>query len=77
MCVFKNRYIFIIAGEKGEDSKLDDIWAYDIEDNIWMEVPHKKHRYPLKPIISHSSSVYNDSIIIFGGMMKDTNSHSD
>ncbi|KAL4481014.1 hypothetical protein ABPG72_014482 [Tetrahymena utriculariae] len=74
MCVFKDRYIFIIAGEKQQETKLDDIWAYDIEDNVWIEVHHKKHRCPLKPIISLSSSVYQDQIIIFGGLLKEVNS---
>lgn len=38
ICVFKNRFIFIVGGEKGEEIKLDDIWAYDIDENIWIEV---------------------------------------
>lgn len=29
MCVVRERYIFIIGGEKGEEMKLDDVWVYD------------------------------------------------
>lgn len=43
ICVFKDRFIFIIGGEKDE-VKLGDIWAYDIEENIWIEIIHKKSR---------------------------------
>lgn len=31
-CVFKDKYIFIIGGERDEQ-KLDDIWAFDIYKN--------------------------------------------
>jgi len=35
-CVVKDRYIFVIGGEKGEEVKLDDVWVYDTHEHIWV-----------------------------------------
>ena len=59
-----NMYVF---GGKNEDSeKLNDLWVYNIADKKWAEI-EPEGEFPFERS-GHSSDVYDDYLVIFGGI---------
>ena len=69
----------IVFGGKDEDNnKLNDIWAFDFPTNKWSEIQLSEANY-LKPTTrsGHSACIYNDFMVVFGGIHEVTKELSD
>jgi len=59
--------IVIIGGVNEDLERLNDVWLYSIKENEWKEVKFTSEDILLTPRSEHSSVIYNNEIIIFGG----------
>ena len=69
----------IVFGGKDEDNnKLNDIWAFDFPTSKWSEIQLSETNY-IKPTIrsGHSACLYNDIMIVFGGIHEVTKELND
>jgi len=59
-------YIF---GGKGDDvEKMNDLWVFDYDQQTWTELIVENPEYMPIPRSGHSTEVYGDFIVIFGGI---------
>ena len=72
--------MYVFGGKNDSSEKLNDLWVYNIGDKRWVEViadgeaPYERS--------GHSSDVYDDYLVIFGGIfhffvIKDTLTQDD
>mmetsp|Transcript_34018 Transcript_34018/g.41950 ORF Transcript_34018/g.41950 Transcript_34018/m.41950 type:complete len:112 (+) Transcript_34018:763-1098(+) len=58
--------MYVFGGKNDSSEKLNDLWVYNIGDKRWVEViadgeaPYERS--------GHSSDVYDDYLVIFGGI---------
>ena len=78
--LYKDSYLFVSGG--GDfDRKFNDMWRFDLENLTWMKIDTNDRVYQvffpflisfkhlfLKPGIGHSMVLYEDNLIIFGGI---------
>lgn len=61
-----NGNMYVFGGKNDDSEKLNDLWVYNIADKKWAEieadgeVPYERS--------GHSSDVYDDFLVIFGGI---------
>lgn len=66
-----NKYLIILGGEGADKDNnsilLNDMWAYDTVENIWIEIEVDKNIF--KPRSCFTASIYKNKILIFGGLV--------
>jgi N-acetylneuraminic acid mutarotase len=59
--------MFIFAGKDEENNKLNDLWMFNFNDYIWSQIEPESNNVPLSRS-GHSCTMYNDYLIVFGGI---------
>lgn len=61
-----NGNMYVFGGKNDESEKLDDLWVYNIADSKWTKLsPDGECPYPRS---GHSCDVYDDWLVLFGGI---------
>lgn len=61
-----NGNMYVFGGKNDSSEKLNDLWVYNIADKRWVEVDAEGD--PPIERSGHSSDVYDDFLVIFGGI---------
>jgi len=59
--------IVIIGGVNENLERLNDVWLYSVKENTWKEVNYFPEDIRLSPRSEHSSVIYNNELVVFGG----------
>jgi hypothetical protein len=59
--------IVIIGGVNENLERLNDLWLYSVKENTWKEVKYLPEDIVLSPRSEHSSVMYNNELVVFGG----------
>ena len=66
--VVKDNKMYVFGGKDFENNKLNDFWVFDIITGIWTEIPYSQEvDWPVSRS-GHSTGVFKNFIIIFGGI---------
>ena len=68
--VFKNK-MYIFGGHNHQNKRMSDMWAYDLINMIWEEVADNS-LFKILPRSGHTAAVYQNYMIVFGGMLSVT-----
>lgn len=58
--------MYVFGGKNEDSEKLNDLWVYSIQEKKWVEIeadgdtPYERS--------GHSSDVYEDFLVVFGGI---------
>lgn len=66
--------MYIFGGKDKEDNKLNDLWKYSFADETWQQVKTTNTPFGRS---AHSMTVYNNYIVIFGGIYEITKELND
>lgn len=58
--------MYVFGGKDDNSEKLNDLWVYNIADKRWVEI-EADGEFPFERS-GHSSDVYDDFLVIFGGI---------
>jgi N-acetylneuraminic acid mutarotase len=58
--------MYVFGGKNEDSEKLNDLWVYNIADKKWVEI-NAEGEIPFERS-GHSSDVYEDYLVIFGGI---------
>jgi len=58
--------MYVFGGKDDNSEKLNDLWVYNIADKRWVEI-EADGEHPFERS-GHSSDVYDDFLVIFGGI---------
>lgn len=58
--------MYVFGGKNDSSEKLSDLWVYNIADKRWIEID-AEGEVPFERS-GHSSDVYDDYLVIFGGI---------
>ena len=58
------------------NKSMNDMWVYDLINMIWEEIPDTS-LFKILPRSGHSAAVYQNNMIVFGGMLAVTNEVDD
>ena len=62
--------MYIFGGKDDENEKLKDFWRFDLNGNTWFKLPQPEAS--VAPRSGHSCSVFNNFLVIFGGIQEIT-----
>jgi N-acetylneuraminic acid mutarotase len=57
--------LYVFGGEPNQLLQLNDLYVYQIENNLWIEL--KPKGVPPTPRVSTSALIYDEVIYFFGG----------
>ena len=58
--------MYVFGGKNDDSEKLNDLWVFNITDKRWIEV-EPEGEIPVERS-GHTSNVYDDYMVIFGGI---------
>jgi len=61
--------MIVYGGKDNESNKLADVWSFDMNSAQWTEL---KGRDAPKGRSGHTASLYNDHMVVFGGIYEIT-----
>lgn len=63
--------MLIIQGGSDKNNFFSDIWAFDVENNEWIEwTPQPSLNFEIEPRRDHAGTVFNGKFLIYGGKEK-------
>jgi len=62
--------MYIFGGQDDENNKLCDVWEFDIESEVFTLIELLPNSYQPSPRSGHSSTIFNDKMYIFGGILE-------
>ena len=63
---------YIFGGQDDENNKLNDLWEYDMETEIFSKIELGPNSYQPMARSGHSANMYNKKMYIFGGIFEIT-----
>ena len=70
-----NTKIYVFGGLNSDNTTMNDMWMYDLNQNTWTEI-EQKGQVP-KPRSGHSFNLYDGKIFMFGGLIEVTKESSE
>lgn len=69
-CCFDGKSnIYVFGGRKNYFEEIKNLYKYNIEEDIWIEIPILNDKWPSERC-GHAMILRNDKIYLFGGMME-------
>jgi hypothetical protein len=62
--------MYIFGGQDDENNKLHDLWEFDIASEVFTQIELPDDSYQPPPRSGHSSTIFNDKMYIFGGILE-------
>lgn len=67
--------MIVFAGRDIDHEVLNDLWVFNFKNNQWHEITEASH--PPIQRSGHTASIYNDKMIVFGGIHEVTKELND
>lgn len=77
--IYKDNELYIFGGKDDDDSKLDDLWVFDIQNRKWEQITDELDGTSVgpSPRSGHTASIHGDSMVIFAGIFEITKELND
>lgn len=62
--------MYIFGGQDDENNKLNDIWEFDIEQEVFSQIELPDDSYQPPPRSGHSSTIFKAKMFLFGGILE-------
>jgi hypothetical protein len=69
--------MYIFGGKDDENQKLNDIWKFNLTNCEWKEINVPEPDEAPLPRSGHASQIYNDFMIVYGGIYEVTKELND
>jgi hypothetical protein len=70
--VVHGRKCYIFGGQDDENNKLNDLWEFDLDTEIFSQIELSPNSYQPMARSGHSANLYNGKMYIFGGIFEIT-----
>jgi N-acetylneuraminic acid mutarotase len=72
-----NGTMFVFGGKNQELEKLNDLWSFNIPDQVWKQIVYREHSYVPLSRSGHVTEMYRNQLVLFGGIHEVTRELND